>query len=308
MNPKVTIIMRTKNSADIVHQALASMFAQDFKDFELLVVDSGSTDETLDMVAAYPHRLQQIRPEDYFPGRVLNQGAAAAAGEILVFWNSDVVALDPHALGRLVAAFDREELVAAFARQLPRPEAHVWVRRDYRRSFPERGPAPPWISLSLPLAAMRKRIWEQRPFYTDAWASEDSEWGHWARRAGYEVAYVADARVMHSHNYTLRQLYGRMFVEGEADAFIHGGKASLLGHVRGYVGAVLGDCAAEWKEGRLRDMPLAFARRAVFQWAHLKGWKHGAQRREEGNFDAEFGQRVVLARHESTEKAEKARQ
>ena len=224
----VSVIMRSKNSMPVIAQALQGLYSQDFRDFELLVVDSGSTDTTLEVVAQYPARVIRIRPEDYFPGRVLNAAIREARGDILVFQNSDVVPLHVQALGRLLAPFDDPRVAATFARQLPRPEADTWVRREYALSFPESGEAPPWITLSLPLAAVRRSAWEQHPFYDAAWGSEDTEWGAWARSHGHEVRYVPDSRVMHSHNYTLRQLYGRRFIEGEADAFIYDRAETLL--------------------------------------------------------------------------------
>lgn len=296
--PRATVIMRTKDSESTVLQALTGLFAQTFRDFELLVVDSGSTDATLSIVERFPHRLTRIAPNDYFPGKVLNQAAREAHGELLVFWNSDVVPLDARALETLVAAFDDSSVAAAFARQLPRPEADAWVRRDYAISFPEDGPAPPWITLSLPLAAMRKSAWARRPFYSDAWASEDSEWGHWARRNGLTVAYVPGARVMHSHNYTLRQLYGRRYVEGEADAFIFGERASLARLARGYLASVLADWRYAARAGPLAELPMSPVRRAVYHWAHYQGWRHGDRRRLQGDRDLRHGQQVVLERYQ----------
>ena len=225
--PRASVIMRSKNAEGVIAQALAALFSQDFTDFELLVVDSGSTDGTLDIVRQYPCRLLQIEPLAYYPGAVLNNAIEQTRAELVVFQNSDAVPLIPQALGRLLAAFDDPQVDAAFARQLPRPGADPWVQRDYAASFPPGGPAPPWVTLSLPLAAMRKSAWRLHPFYTDAWASEDTEWGHWASQNGRVIRYVPEALVMHSHNYTLRQLYGRRFVEGEADAFIYGGGDSL---------------------------------------------------------------------------------
>ena len=143
----------------------------------------------------YPHRLISVEPSSYFPGPVLNRAIEAAENEIVVFQNSDVVPLTPYALERLVAPFDEPHVAAAYARQAPRPEADAWVRRDYDASFPDSPEAPPWISISLPFAALRKSVWRQHPFYDNAWASEDTEWGEWARTNGHEIHYVHDALV-----------------------------------------------------------------------------------------------------------------
>lgn len=298
-HPRVTVIMRSKNSDWVIGQALAGLFSQDFRDFELLVVDSGSTDRTLELVRRYPHRLIRIAPEAYFPGPVLNQAVEACTSEILVFQNSDGVPLTTSTLRRLVEAFDDPTVDAALARQLPRPEADPWVRRDYAASFPDTDRTPPWITLSLPLAAMRRSAWERHPFYSDAWGSEDTEWGHWATRNGLRIAYVREALAMHSHNYTLKQLYGRRFIEGEADAFIYGRREGVAKMATRTVVSTLRDWAACLRERDFMDMPRVPARRAVFHWAYLAGHRHGAARRRAGDTDVGVGQRTVLSRHES---------
>jgi rhamnosyltransferase len=290
--------MRTKNNEDVVHQALAGLHAQAFRDFELIVIDSGSTDRTIEMVRSYPCKLIQIRPEEYYPGPVLNRAAARACGEVLVFQNSDVVPLTSETLGRLVAPFADAAVQATFARQLPRPEAHTWVRRDYEVAFPAQGEAPAWLPFSLPLAAMRRSAWARRPFYDAAWGSEDTEWGVRARAAGEVVRYVPDALVMHSHNYTLRQLVGRRFIEGEADAFIFGGAVGALASLGRWARSMAADVRAHWHAGDLAGMLAALPRRAVYHHAYWRGRAHGARRQVRGG-DASFGQRMVLSRYEA---------
>lgn len=295
--PRVTVIMRTKNSDWVVHHALAALFSQTYRDFELLVIDSGSTDRTLAILDEYPHRRIEIRPEEYFPGPVLNLGASHARGELLVFQNSDGVPLDDRVLARVVAAFDDPRVEAALARQLPRPEARGWVRREYAASFPDSEDSAPWITLSMPFAAMRRTTWEAHPFYEDAWASEDTEWGLRARRRGARIAYVRDACVMHSHDYTLRQGYGRRFVEGEADAFLHDLSTPLGTTLRRTFSGMARDVVADLRSPH--DLVPDVMRRVVDGVGYYRGLRHGLSRRRCGDRDPRLGQSVVLARHES---------
>ncbi|HVZ72980.1 MAG TPA: glycosyltransferase [Polyangia bacterium] len=295
--PRVSVLMRSKNSAWVIGQALAGLYSQSRRDFELVVVDSGSTDRTLEIVRGYPCRLVQIPATAYYPGAVLNQAIRESCrGDIIVFQNSDVAPLGPDALDRLLAPIERGEAEAAFARQLPRPEADTWVRRDYELAFPERGPAPPYLTYSLPLAAVTRAAWERHPFYEDAWGSEDTEWGAWAGKHGVRVAYVADALVMHSHNYTLRQLYGRRFIEGEADAFIYRKHESALSLARRWAASVWHDAGAHARARDWAGLLASPVRRAVYQWAYGRGHRLGERRIASGNRDASIGQKTVLAR------------
>lgn len=297
--PACTVILRCKNSAHEIGPALAALFSQEFRDFELLVIDSGSTDNTLEIVAAFPHRLIRIAPEDYVPGRVLNRGIAENASPLCAFLNSDCVLLTPQALGRLVGAFADPAVMAAFARQVARPEAWSWVRREYLASFPVAGEAPAWIELSLPFAAIRRSAWEAQPFYDEAWGSEDTAWGHRARQRGWTVRYVPDALVMHSHNYTLKQLYGRRFIEGEADSFIYGNAYRPLRITLRALGQTLRDWVAAIRDGRPGEIPQAPVRRLVDALGYLKGAHHGTRRIQVGLADISHGQQVVLDRHVS---------
>jgi rhamnosyltransferase len=293
---KTTIVMRTKNSDWVIRETLEALFSQSYTDFELLVVDSGSTDTTLDIVRDYPHRLVEIEASSYYPGPVLNMAFEQATTPLCVLLNSDSVMLSTESLQELVSSFDDPKVCAAYGRQLPRPEATPWVRRDYAASFPQKD-AVPWIGLSFPLAAMRRKTWQERPFYQDSWGSEDTEWGIWARRSGREVRYIPEALTMHSHNYTFRQLHGRRFIEGEADAFIHADRPPSF-H-RGLGRAIkdgFRDVPGCFRAGQFWRAPEAFARRVAGEWAYLLGNRHGAKRKAEGG-DASFGQSVVLNRY-----------
>ena len=147
----ISVVMRTKDSAWVVDRALAGLFSQtlgpkgspaSIGDVDLLVVDSGSTDATIDIVSKWPCRVTRIPASSYFPGPVLDAAIADTRGEIVVFQNSDVVPLTRDALARLVAPFEDPRVSATFARQVPRPDAHTWVRRDYAVAFPARGLPP----------------------------------------------------------------------------------------------------------------------------------------------------------------------
>ncbi|WP_372369497.1 glycosyltransferase family 2 protein [Candidatus Uabimicrobium sp. HlEnr_7] len=297
--PRVSVIMRCKNSDWVIAQALAGLFSQTFRDFELIVVDSGSTDKTLEIVKHYPCNLIEIEAKAYYPGKVLNMAIEHAQGDIIVFQNSDSVPLCEYSLERLVAAFDDAQIKGAFGRQIPRPEAVTWVRRDYEISFPVCGEAPPWITLSLPLAAIRKSIWKEHKFYVDAWASEDTEWGNWARNNNHAIKYVADAIVMHSHNYNLKEIYGRRFVEGEADVFIYNNRDNVFKVCKRFLVSTLRDTLYHIRQVEFIEMLKIPARRFVYQWAYYKGNKLGTKRKLRGNDDTSVGQQIVLKHYGS---------
>lgn len=299
--PLISIIMRTKNSEDTLAEALSSLFQQTQQDFELIVVDSGSVDNTLNIVSRYPHHLIRIAPEDYFPGKVLNAAAEQAQGKYLVFQNSDVILMGPRTLQQLIDPLEASETVhATFSRQVPRPEADLWVQQDYAKSFPPTGPAPQWMRYSLPFAAMRRDIWLNHPFYTWAWGSEDTEWGQRKQdQAPNSIVYAPQCEVMHSHNYTLSQIHGRRFIEGEADAWMTQGqkRVSLTYKLLRAGKQALQDIQEALQEYQPKAACYALPRRLYWEWAHEQGFKHGERRLKDQSLNADQGQRTVLKSH-----------
>jgi rhamnosyltransferase len=295
--PRVSVIVRTKNCENIIGQALTALFSQEFRDFELIVVDSGSTDRTLDIVSNYPCKLVHMAPEDYISGRALNLGASHARTELLVFQNSDTVPLTPKSLGLLVEALDDPEVVAAYARQVPRADAWSWVRLELECAFPDSDATPPWITFEAPFSIMRKSAWEEHPFFENAWGSEDTEWGIWARENGKKVRYIKDARAMHSHNHDLSQLYGRLFCDGEAMALILKDKDNIVKEGIRAIRAILSEWVYAARHACWADIPYIPVRRAVMHWAYYKGHKLGAFRLKTDDRDPTTGQRIILKRY-----------
>jgi rhamnosyltransferase len=292
---KVTVIIRTKNCEEIIGQVLSGLRAQTYTDYVVNAVDSGSTDDTIAILEQFNIPYTSIEAARYQPGPVLNNAVREAKTPIVVFLNSDTVPLRKDALEKLLKPLEDENVAGTFARQIIRPDAHSWVRRDYDLSFPAKGPKPLWIKLSLPFAAIRKSVWEQHNFYSLAWASEDTEWGSWVEKQGLEVRYVPDALVMHSHNYTLPQIWGRKFVEGEADAFIFGAVPSIGTMLWRIATSTLKDmayCLGAWDGAGFFAAPV---RRLVYHVAWEKGCHLGYKRKLEGNTDPSAGQETVLS-------------
>lgn len=88
-NPEVSVIIPTYNRAWVLKEAIDSVLAQDFKDYELIVVDDGSTDNTGQVLDAYGQDLIVMRQSNEGVSAARNRGIAAAAGRLLAFLDSD---------------------------------------------------------------------------------------------------------------------------------------------------------------------------------------------------------------------------
>lgn len=88
-NPFFSVIIPSYNRSSLLREALESVFSQKFKDYEVIVVDDGSTDDTLEMLGEYEGRIKVLRQKNHGPGAARNGGAKRALGEYLVFLDSD---------------------------------------------------------------------------------------------------------------------------------------------------------------------------------------------------------------------------
>lgn len=123
--PKVSVIVPVYNRAAPVCAAIDSVLAQTFKDFELIVVDDGSTDATPLKLAAYGDKIKIIRQPNRGVSAARNAGIKAARGGLIAFLDSDDVWL-PHKLAAQTAFFNANP--AAVWQQTQ----EIWVRNGRR--------------------------------------------------------------------------------------------------------------------------------------------------------------------------------
>ena len=112
---KISVITAVYNNRDTIAQALDSALAQTHPDVELIVIDGGSADGTLQVLQDYANRLAVLVSE---PDRgiydALNKGIARASGEVVGFLHSDDLFADAAVLSRIGAAFANPEVDAAY--------------------------------------------------------------------------------------------------------------------------------------------------------------------------------------------------
>lgn len=271
------IVMRAHNDMPLIAQTLARL-ARQRRSFELVVFDDASTDGTRQEAEKYTDRVFPVPGGAYVPGRVLNKGMEVSEGEFVVFLNSDCIPQHDWWLERLLAGFSDEGVAAVFGRQIPRPDCHPLYARDLETAFGDGVLQARFRHcFSMAASAIRRSVWEQLRFDEGLQYSEDVDWTWRARQRGYAVRYVPEAVVMHSHNYSLRQLYRRQFGEGRAEAVIFDWplwKRSLLCYaLLPYVRLVLDD----WKYCLTREAPGAALRAPLWRLVRVLGRRAGFQ-------------------------------
>ncbi|MDA8099518.1 MAG: glycosyltransferase [Nitrospiraceae bacterium] len=220
---KASIIIPTKNGGERFSHVLKALFENELADeFEVIVIDSGSSDNTLQTAASYPVRLHRIAPQEFDHGKVRNLGARISHGDFLVFLTQDAIPADRHWLAALLQPFAGNNAIAGvYSRQIPdgdNPMENFFLQRIYgdrrivRRcssSFASGLPPLQDIFFSNVGSAIRRKVWEQIPFREGIVMSEDQEWSKRALFAGYETVYEPGAAVYHAHNYSARTVFLR---------------------------------------------------------------------------------------------------
>ena len=279
--PLVSIIMRSYNEAWALGDTLDAISRQDYPAWELIVIDSGSTDGSQALIKkAQPAHFIQITPQEYNPSRVMNRGMSLAKSEWCVFLNADATPQGPNWLGALVRALQEEGVAAVFGRQVPRPECEAVFACDYERCFGSTRESVQWDHFfSMVSSAIRKSVWSQRGFREDLQYAEDDEFTRWCRAAGYQVNYVPDSVVMHSHNYTPEQARRRSFGDAKAIGQAAGENGTALSWWRtvllGWCSDLRHDFRFCLKHGRLNELYHAMQVRWQQRIGKLAGYRAG---------------------------------
>jgi rhamnosyltransferase len=220
-----SIVILAKNEEASIGLCLERVFGQsvDFP-FEVVVIDSGSRDRTVEIVRKYPARLVQILPSDFHHARTRNLGASTSSGEYLVFLSGDALPTDNRWLGALVRNFREPEIAAVYGRQLPKvdatPERMFFVRHRYgntrlvKNANSDGAGKYALYQFSNVNSAIRREVWQHSPFPEDLNAYEDFSFAIQVLRQGHSIVYEPEAAVFHSHNYTLMRSFQQYFDSG----------------------------------------------------------------------------------------------
>lgn len=270
---KVSIVMRSYNEAWALKGTLPALRAQEYRNWELIVIDSGSTDGSVEMFRAFkPAYLIQITPQEYNPSRVMNHGMRLASSEYVIFLNADATPQGANWLRPLVENLKAPKVAAVFGRQVPRPDCQAVYACDYERCFgPKRESASWGHFFSMVSSGLRKDVWARRGFLETLQYAEDDEYTRWARGQGYEIRYVPESVAMHSHNYTAEQAYKRSFGDAKALAAYWQGQRGDFNAIRTLLMGWASDVRHDLRYCAAHGRWLELAHAAGIRWAQRRG-------------------------------------
>jgi rhamnosyltransferase len=285
----ISVVIPVKDGgADLVRCLDAIARQQVDEEVEVVVVDSGSTDGSVEVARWHGARVHEIPPEEFNHGRTRNLGAELARGDVLAFTSQDAFAADEHWLALLVAPLRSDhEVAGVYGRQLPHegatpPEQYFldFLYGPDGRVQRWEGPSEPTFEATLfsnVNAAMPRAVWSEFRFVDDLIMSEDQEWSRRVLLAGRTLVYEPRAVVHHSHAYTVAGAFRRFFDSGvSAERSYASGGAAPGSALRGAAARYArGEVEWLWRTGQRRWIPYA----AAYELAKFSGLQLGRRHR-----------------------------
>ncbi|GBD96279.1 MAG TPA: glycosyltransferase [Nitrospirae bacterium] len=226
---ELSIIILTYNGEFYLDEVLASIFHQKTQfSFEVIIIDSGSSDRSLEIMEKHPVRIHRIPNSDFGHGKTRNLGVKLSSGQYVVFLTQDATPANEYWLENLVMPLtENTDVAGTYSCQIPRPDCNPCEWRDIELRTPPVGMVKKvnfeddlqknayekhyqlFMRFSNVSSCIRKEVLDKMPFKENITMMEDQEWCKRAIEAGYTIIYDASSAVYHSHNHSLRMIYKR---------------------------------------------------------------------------------------------------
>ncbi|MGI6455192.1 MAG: glycosyltransferase family 2 protein [bacterium] len=232
MKTEISVVIPTLNAEQEIGELLSCIRQQkDVMLREIIVVDSSSQDKSVAIAHEYGAQVIEIEQKDFNHGGTRNLGISCSTGEYIFLFTQDALPRDENYCIRMLESIRQCNAAGGYARQIPRPEASVLVKRDVSswvsgsterriRSIESLGdfmalpPMERYLRCVFDNVAscIRRDVWERIPF-PEVPFGEDLEWAYRVLVNGYTVVYEPDAAVVHSHERSADYIYKRTFVD-----------------------------------------------------------------------------------------------
>jgi len=305
-SPETSIVIRAFNEERWLPEVLSAIDCQIYRDFEVLLVDSGSFDRTRDIAAAHGARIIRLRSEDFTFGHSLNLGIQEARGSFIVVISAHAIPTNDQWLERLITPLREPETAMVFGGQRGHAISKFSEARDLERIFPSKPLVmdDDHVFVNNANSAIRRDLWDQHRFDEGLPGLEDAEWAKYWIPQGKQVLYVPTACVYHVHSESWAQVRHRFHREGIA------GRWTAVRIIRNIPGEILRelswcflDLSLAARQGRLPSLAGEIAR---YRYNKTVGIVKGIldsrvitnpSRRAELHFDKGFSAVVVRGSH-----------
>jgi glycosyltransferase involved in cell wall biosynthesis len=272
--PVCSIVIRAYNEEEHIGRLLTGIAAQTVKDVQVILVDSGSSDRTIEIAGQYSVEVVSIQPDEFTFGRSLNLGIAQAKADIVVMASAHVFPVYPDWLAAMLEPFKDKKTGLVYGKQRGSEKTQFSEHQIFHQWFPDHSvkrQATPFCNNAN--AAIRRELWQEHPYNESLPGLEDLAWGKWVIEKGYSISYLSEAEVIHVHNESLGGIFNRYKREGMAFKQIYPQESfSRRDQFRLFVQNLFSDWAEARKQDRLRG---DFWNIIRFRWYQFNGTYHG---------------------------------
>jgi rhamnosyltransferase len=217
----VSVIIPTRNAEAYIHRLIVSLKGQTIPP-EIIVIDSSSRDRTVSIADSLGARTRIVLSGHFDHGGTRNLAVKHARGDILVFLTQDALPANEYLIENLIRPLDDPAIPASYGRHIPAPDAKPTERFSRLFNYPDRAFINDRESVSRMgiktfffsnvCSAIRRREFEKVGGFTEGLImNEDMQFANRLIMRGYKIAYVPEAMVIHSHNYTWADQFRRYF-------------------------------------------------------------------------------------------------
>lgn len=273
---RVSIIIRTYNESKYLDQLLTAIGEQEGLDKlpESVIVDSGSTDETIAIAKKHNTVIKEIKKSEFSFGRSLNIGCEIASGEILAIISGHCVPVGRDWLYNLVSPIIQSEVSYVYGRQIGDETSRYSEIQHFNKTFGSESKIPQeGFFCNNANSALDARVWSEYKFDEELSGLEDMDLAKRILNAGYKVAYSGDATVYHLHSEKWKQIKRRYEREALALRIIMPEvQLNFLGALRFFFKSVSSDLIQSFND---RKFIQAFSEiimyRSMQYWGAYKG-------------------------------------
>jgi len=217
----VSIILLTLNGGEKFRKVLKMVFKQTYKNFETIIIDSSSIDNTLEYAKRYPIKIFKIPRSDFGHGKTRNLGAKLARGRYLVYLSQDAIPTDNNWLGNLLVNLKIENVAGVFGRQIANGTANPLDFFNYKEDYPNirkifsiKNYEQNNVIFSDVNSAVKKSVILKYPYPENIPVGEDMGWAIDIIKKNYKLIYEPTAVVIHSHKFSLINTFKIYFDQG----------------------------------------------------------------------------------------------
>jgi len=213
----ISLVVRAKNEGRHLPRLIEGINAQDVSALECILVDSGSTDNTIEIAGQAGWKIVQLASDRFTFGRSLNLGCSVATGDVIIILSAHVYPLRVDYLRKMLESIVENPQAVAYGRQVGNMTTRFSERMVMSNWFPaERITDQGHAFTNNANSAVHRELWERFRYNEELSGLEDIDFSARVLASGGQVTYVSDAPVVDVHEETFRGIYHRYHREAVA--------------------------------------------------------------------------------------------